>query len=283
MYFKPNMILKIGPLHKQNEYSTFPLNVYSNKAALLINAALTCKKNKCAISVRTMWRTNPDVKGGGLFIQGKAQVMVNELNEIMMYFNNTHGMGNCCRIATDNGDYTNKNIELVKTIKDKLANLIKECWNEIKSTDETAILYTKIYGQTNEGSYLDVLKYENNDGVTFSKNDYRCLYEYLKGRDIEKIKFKYSEKTFDDMIGHKIEDQFVITAVDLLKQQITTLNTEMRTKKQLIQDKLNADIKSLQLMAQEETSNITKTYTMQIEDINKQIIDLIKSNAGISI
>ena len=124
---------------------------------------------------------------------------------------------------------------------------------------------------------------EKNGGVTFSKNDYCCLYEYLKGRDIEKIKFKYGEKTFDDMIGHKIEDQFIITAVDLLKQQITTLNNEMRTKKQLIQDKLTADIKSLQLMAQEETSNVTKTYTMQIEDINKQIIDLIKTNAGISI
>ena len=283
MYFKPNMILKIGAAHHPNEYSTFPLNVYSNKAVLLINAALTCKKNNCAISVRSMWNANPVVKGGGLFIQGRGQVIVNELNEIMMYFNNVNGIRNYCRIATDNGDYTNKNIELIKTIKDKLANLIKECWNEIKSADETAILYAKVYGQTNENSYLDVSKYEKNDGVTFSKNDYRCLYEYLKGRDIEKIKFKYGEKTFDDMIGHKIEDQFIITAVDLLKQQIATLNNEMRTKQQLIQDKLNADIKSLQLMAQEETSNVTKTYTMQIEDINKQIIDLIKTNVGVSV
>ena len=100
---------------------------------------------------------------------------------------------------------------MVKAIKDKIANELKKFWQ----------YYSRYINSHNGIIRLNLKKSDNTENVfEYCEDDYRILYEVLKGRNINKLKAKYGQTRWDEMIGENLKDQFIITAIKTIHNEI---------------------------------------------------------------
>ena len=175
-----------GSIHESVTY----LGIHSEKAATLLNEVINWRIKTCSTKANKEYYNGVDsLKGGGLFVKCNADVVISSIGEVGLKFKEAYG------------EYIKKYIravsapaEINKAIKDKITNELKKFW----------MAYSKYLKE-----YDGVLKFKiinrNGDDVSYEyrETDYRILYEVLKGRNTDKLKAKYDQVKWDEMIGKK--------------------------------------------------------------------------------
>ena len=195
-----------GSLHESVTY----LGVHSEKAATLLNEVINWRIISCSAKASKRYCDGVDsLKGGGLFVKCNAEVVISSIGEVGLKFKEAYG------------EYIKKYIravsapaEINKAIKDKIANELKKFWTA----------YSK-YLNDHDGVIKIMFTDRNGDDVAYEyrETDYRILYEFLKGRNVDKLKAKYDQVKWDEMIGKKVEDQFVISAIETIQNEIAKI------------------------------------------------------------
>ena len=175
-----------GSIHESVTY----LGIHSEKAATLLNEVINWRIKTCSTKANKEYCDGVDsLKGGGLFVKCNAEVVISSIGEVGLKFKEAYG------------EYIKKYIravsaraEINKAIKDKIANELKRFWTT----------YSK-YLKDHNGVIKIMFTNRNGDDVAYEyrETDYRILYEVLKGRDVDKLKAKYDQVKWDEMIGKK--------------------------------------------------------------------------------
>lgn len=222
------------------------LGIYSERAAQLLASVIRYKWND------TRTGRHGNTIGGGMIVQANGDVAINCHGEVGILFAKYGNVGNFLRIACGPA-------EQLKSIKDKIANDLKKFWNYKTPNNELEI---GIDGCTDNGERFD---------VKFNYNEYRTLYEVLKSRDSKKIKSKYGTANFKEMIGEKIEDQFVLMATETIMAEINNLVKERESEAKRLEDEhrqINSELWEKQKKEKEDSKNF---YNEKIKELEDQI------------
>ena len=298
--FEPDQIVLIDAMNyatANDPEKLFPLGIRSAKAAIFINKVLNWKKCNCSISARSYWK-NPAIKGGGLFMQARAIVALDEMSNVFIYFNAPYQVNTMCRNAVDSCEIpedrsTRKNPNLVKDIKDKLANLIKSYWKDDMYGSELATSqigkpFTKT-GRVEDGSFV-YLKTKSNGGyetigyqdikgdelkIDVSYSDYRAIYEHLKGRDKDRIIERNGKESYDNMVGTPVEDQFIINAVDLMRNEMDKLKKEYEQNIYDVDKAFDEEMRNIRRHAEVQKNELKSRYVAASKKIKDEMIKII--------
>ena len=258
-------IQKIIPTEEANfqaKPSFYPLGITSMKTAIFLNYLISMKLDSCRGKLRSWYsRDEADGKvGGGLLVKADPRITINDLNEVGINFRNEWKVSSFIRVA-------NSKSEMVSSIMDKIGNEIKKLWkvNLIMEerrgvkAEENAKLFIPIkdYTRTSESTYskevyleldptMKVESKENGDQILIiDYNEYRAIYEYFKGRDKDKIISRYGQVAFDTMVGKKIEDQFLLSAIDVIRGEIKQATDEYAAIKKSLSEQEQAEINEI--------------------------------------
>lgn len=265
---------------KNETEAFFDLGLTSQKAAVLLNYLFTKKMLSCPSKRGYYYSKDADsVIGGGLIVKGKAQVTINDMNEVGVYFRDRWSIGKYVRVASGR-------TEIIKSIKDKIGNELKKLWKTHR--DEQIIIdvkeYTQIHGTSNENLIIDQNVVTTNDSgrkiIVISLNEYRALYEFLKSREPSKIKERYGTKAFDTMVGHRIEDQFLLSAIDVIKNEIKNVEHECTELCKKAEEDFNESYNKIKkdrdgAKAAAETAKVSK-----IAELQNQLKELLSGALG---
>lgn len=222
------------------------LGIYSERAAQLLASVIRYKWND------TRNGRHGNTIGGGLIVQTNGDVTINCHGEVGILFAKYGNIGKFLRIACGPA-------EQIKSIKDKIANDLKKFWNYKTPNSELEI---DIDGCTGDGERFD---------AKFNYNEFRTLYEVLKSRDSKKIKSKYGSANFKEMIGEKIEDQFVLMATETIMTEINNLVKERETEAKRLEDehrRISSELWEKQKKEKEDSKNF---YNEKIKELEDQI------------
>lgn len=177
----------------------FLLDLNGEKTAVLLNNMLNWRFNSCKHKNGHSWGPDPEnFVGGGLIVKCNARIAINASNQVAIFFNNFEKHDKVLRSACGK-------TEIIKSIKDKIANELKKYWTSIN------------------GHNKPISMNFNDHTFNVTVADYRVVYETLKSRDVDKIKGKYGTNVYDEMIGNNVEDQFIISAIETIKNEISNV------------------------------------------------------------
>jgi hypothetical protein len=239
------------------------LGIYSEKSAVLLNEVINWRINRCDFKSRLSYSDVKSLKGGGLFVKCHGEVVISSIREVGLKFKETHGeyIKKYIRVASGIN-------EIIKAIKDKIANELKKFWQ-----------YYSKYINSHDGIIRFILnKSDNSENVLFEycEDDYRILYEVLKGRNINKLKAKYGQTKWDEMIGENLKDQFVITAIKALHNEILKI---VETRDNDINDMNEAHRQAYAELCktrQENEMRIANEAADKIKNLQNQIQEMMK-------
>lgn len=272
---------------KSSNNAFFDLGITSQKSAVLLNYLLQTKLTFCPSKRGYFYstKTTDNVLGGGLLIKCEAQITINEMNEVGVYFRNSWSIDRYLRIARGNHS------EELKSIKDKIGNELKKLWKN-KGGDDNSNGYfcinvldnTKIYGSVSEHLDIDKNLMINADNgskmIVISYKEYRALYEYLKGRDTDKIKERYGAEAYENMIGARVEDQFLLAAIDVIKNEIKNVEQNYSDLCKQADADFNEAYKVLRTQHEQKKMEVEKAKIEKIGELQQQMRDLLSGAIG---
>ena len=248
-----------GSIHESVTY----LGVYSEKAATLINEVINWRIRTCNSKAGKEYYDDVDsLKGGGLFVKCNCEVVISSIGEVGLKFKEAYG------------EYIKRYIravsapaEINKAIKDKIANELKKFW----------MAYSK-YLKEHDGVLKFKITNRNGDDVSYEyrETDYRILYEVLKGRNTDKLKEKYDQVKWDEMIGKKVEDQFVISAIETIQNEIAKIAETRDNDLKNAEAEYRAEFNRLWTKNKENKERIANEAMEKIKDLQNQISDMMK-------
>jgi hypothetical protein len=230
------------------------LGIYSERAAQLLASVIRYKWNetRSGRSGRTV--------GGGLIVQTNGDVAINCHGEVGILFRKYDNIGKFLRVACGPA-------EQIKSIKDKLANDLKNFWNyktefcnPCKTSDNG--LEIDIEGCTDVGERFE---------AKINYNEFRTLYEVLKGRDPKKIKAKYGTANFKEMIGEKNEDQFALMATETIMAEINKLVKERESEAKRLEEEHRQFNNEMWKKQKDEKEASKNFYNNKIKELEDQI------------
>ena len=238
------------------------LGIYSEKAATLLNEVINWRIRTCSPKVSERYCDGVDsLKGGGLFVKCNAEVVISSIGEVGLKFKEAYG------------EYIKKYIravsaraEINKAIKDKIANELKKFWTAYSK-------YLKDHNGVIKFTFID----RNRDGVEYEyrETDYRILYEFLKGRDVDKLKAKYVQVKWDEMIGKKVEDQFVISAIETIQNEIAKIAETRDNDLKNAEAEYRAESNRLWTKNKENKKRIENEAMEKIKELQNQINEMM--------
>ena len=239
------------------------LGIHSEKAATLLNEVINWRIKTCSTKANKEYYNGVDsLKGGGLFVKCNAEVVISSIGEVGLKFKEAYG------------EYIKKYIravsapaEINKAIKDKIANELKKFWTA----------YSK-YLKDHDGVIKIKRTDRNGDDVTYEyrETDYRVLYEFLKGRNVDKLKAKYDQVKWDEMIGKKVEDQFVISAIETIQNEIAKIAETRDNDLKNAEAEYRAESNRLWTKNKENKERIANEATEKIKELQNQINEMMK-------
>lgn len=248
-----------GSIHESVTY----LGVHSEKAATLLNEVINCRIRTCKTKFNKEYYNDVDVlRGGGLFVKCNAEVVISSIGEVGLKFKEAYGKNIKKYIRAVSAP-----AEINKAIKDKIANELKKFW----------MAYSK-YLKEHDG----VLKFKrtnrNGDDVTYEycETDYRILYEVLKGRNVDKLKAKYDQVKWDEMIGKKVEDQFAISAIETIQNEIVKIAETRDNDLKNAEAEYRAESNRLWTKNKENKERIANEAMEKIKELQNQINEMMK-------
>lgn len=177
------------------------LDIYGKKSAyLLANVIDNCFKRARGLVGKTI--------GSKFFLEGGSSIAINSNDEIGILFSRYNTIS---KLRNARGDF-----ERLKTIKDMLANEIQMYWKERAVPGKEIEIHATLVKNNNNEKVVDRVSW----------SEYGLLYEVLKSSDLKKIEKKYDTKVKDSMIGQKIEDQFILTALEMLDAEFDKICRE---------------------------------------------------------
>ena len=270
-------IKEIGVNEKRkaiDDHRFFSFNIYSMKSALFINKALLWVAFNCRrkhdvyydysaqrYRLRTDYWNTDNLIGGGFLMKISPTVMKDLRGEIGIT------TGHEVRTYSKTVGSTSS---VAAYINDKVANLLKTFWTSNAK-----------YQKVSPEKYSAVVQ---NDGVdktssivgTVNYNEYRVLYELLKGRDQTKIKKAYGESAFDAMIGTPFENQMVINAIEILENEVKAAHVEWIDENEKLTSKCNAELNVINLKYKQLKDEATQIRDAKITNLKKQISEMKK-------
>lgn len=248
-----------GSIHESVTY----LGIHSEKAATLLNEVINWRIRTCNTKANKEYYNGVDsLKGGGLFVKCNAEVVISSIGEVGLKFKEAYG------------EYIKKYIravsapaEINKAIKDKIANELKKFWTA----------YSK-YLKDHDGVIKIKRTDRNGDDITYEyrETDYRVLYEFLKGRNVDKLKAKYDQMKWDEMIGKKVEDQFVISAIETIQNEIAKIAETRDNDLKNAEAEYRAESNRLWTKNKENKERIANEATEKIKELQNQINEMMK-------
>lgn len=229
-----------------NNQKFIGLGIYSERAAQLLSNVIRYKWNdtRSGRYGRTV--------GGGMIVQTNGDVAINCHGEVGILFAKYDNIGKFIRVACGPA-------EQIKSIKDKIANDLKNFWNYNTPNNELEIA---IDGCTGDGERFD---------AKFNYNEFRVLYEILKSRDPKKIKGKYGTANFKEMIGEKNEDQFALMATETIMAEISKLVKERESEAKRLEEEHRQISNKLWKRQKEEKEASKNFYNGKIKELEDQI------------
>ena len=247
-----------GSIHESVTY----LGVYSEKAATLINEVINWRIRTCNSKAGKEYYDDVDsLKGGGLFVKCNCEVVISSIGEVGLKFKEAYG------------EYIKRYIravsapaEINKAIKDKIANELKKFW----------MAYSK-YLKDHDGVIKFKITNRNGDDVSYEyrETDYRILYEVLKGRNVDKLKAKYDQVKWDEMIGKKVEDQFVISAIETIQNEIAKIAETRDNDLKNAEAEYREESNRLWTKNKENKEQITNEAMKKIKELQNQINEMM--------
>ena len=238
------------------------LGIHSEKAATLLNEVINWRIRTCSTKVCKEYYNGVDsLKGGGLFVKCNAEVVISSIGEVGLKFKEAYG------------EYIKKYIravsapaEINKAIKDKIANELKKFW----------MVYSK-YIKEHDGVIKLKITNRNGDDVTYEyrETDYRILYEVLKGRNVDKLKAKYDQVKWDEMIGKKVEDQFVISAIETIQNEIAKIAETRDNDLKNVEAEYREEYDRLWTKNKKNKERITNEAMEKIKELQDQINEMM--------
>ena len=260
---------------KYNYVRIIPLDIRSKKACAIFTAALICKyENR---PQRTGRYNYGGQKGGGLLCMTDAHYAIDDMDQVYVIFGNRGRVTDYCRAATG---FT----EITKSIKDKIANSLKEWFmdyqNQQVHVDVSAARRSDdyyLYQNNGSKNSFNIVQAHGCEPCHFnvSKEEYRCLYETLKGRDKDKIKAKYGNEIYKNLIGSKIEDQFVISAVEVIRNEINNTMNEKNARLGQIEKEYNERYQTIVDEKKAAIKEVTETMNKKINELNMQLAEIM--------
>lgn len=239
------------------------LGVHSKKAATLLNEVINWRIRTCATKAGKEYYDDVDsLKGGGLFVKCNCEVVISSIGEVGLKFKEAYG------------EYIKRYIravsapaEINKAIKDKIANELKKFW----------MAYSK-YLKEHDGVFKFKRTNRNGDDVEYEyrEADYRILYEVLKGRNTYKLKAKYDQVKWDEMIGKKVEDQFVLTAIETIQNEIAKITENRDNDIKAADDEYRQEFNRLWNKNKENKERIINDAMEKIKNLQNQISGMMK-------
>lgn len=222
----------------------FHLKIYSPKAGYFIQAAFNWKKYY-----------NYYMNTGGVLLVSGIDVVFTNTNEVCLYATNAGKINRYIRAAKSNN-------EVFAMLKCKLANLLKEFWvAEQKNTDK---------------NYVSITYNKSKQPFNYSFEEFRCLYEFLKGRDIKKIKRKYGADVYKEIIGQEIEDMFILSSIETIKNEITELQCNADAETKRIKHFYDEQIANLYNKSTTECNTVKTDTENKIKELELQINEMMK-------
>ena len=247
-----------GSIHESVTY----LGIYSEKAATLLNEVINWRIKTCSTKASKRYCDGVDsLKGGGLFVKCNAEVVISSIGEVGLKFKEAYGecIKKYIRAASARA-------EINKAIKDKIANELKKFWTA----------YSK-YLKDHDGVIKIMFTDRNGDDVAYEyrETDYRILYEVLKGRNVDKLKVKYDQVKWDEIIGKKVEDQFVISAIETIQNEIAKIAETRDNDIKNADDEYRAESNRLWTKNKENKERITNEAMEKIKELQNQINEMM--------
>lgn len=245
----------------RRESVTF-LGIYSEKAASLLNEVINWRINICKTKfAREYYDDVSSLKGDGLFVKCNCEVVISSIGEVGLKFKEV------------GGEYIKKYVraasgvdEITKAIKDKIANVLKKFWTAYsKYIDNDEIIKITETGRSGNDIVFE-----------YSEADYRILYEVLKGRNTDKLKAKYDQVKWDEMIGKKVEDQFILTAIETIQNEIAKITENRDNDIKAADEEYRQEFNRLWNKNKENKERIINEAMEKIKDLQNQISDMMK-------
>ena len=238
------------------------LGIHSEKAATLLNEVINWRIRTCSPKASERYCDGVDsLKGGGLFVKCNAEVVISSIGEVGLKFKEAYGEYIKKYIRT-----VSARAEINKAIKDKIANELKKFWTAYSK-------YLKDHNGVIKFTFID----RNRDGVEYEyrETDYRILYEVLKGRDVDKLKAKYVQVKWDEMIGKKVEDQFVISAIETIQNEIAKIAETRDNDLKNAEAEYRAESNRLWTKNKENKKRIENEAMEKIKELQNQINEMM--------
>ena len=268
------------------DYHFTNLGINSRLGALLLNNVLYFLSDSRPICHRR--RYGDDQKGGGLFCKAKARISINDLNEVGLYFENTWGFSSNLRVATGKA-------EVLKAVKNKLADALKKMWKVRVQVDSNGTEYMFIE-KTRSGElstsnhdhkeYVIPLTAEEKEKMKISNHwdnytpkimitekQYRIVYEFLKGRKVS----DYPEVVFNSMIGKKVDDQFVISAIEVIRGEMEQLIATWKQAAQTTSKEFDAQIDQIRMKKSAELSRLEAEKNEKLKELQNQMKEIAQT------
>lgn len=247
-----------GTLHESVTY----LEVYSEKAANLLNEVINWRIRTCNAKAGKEFYDGVDaLRGGGLFVKCGCEVVISSIGEVGLKFKEAYGENIKKYVRAVSAP-----AEINKAIKDKIANELKKLWMAYSKYLKEHDGILKIKGTDRNGTDIT---YE------YHETDYRILYEVLKGRNVDKIKAKYDETKWDEMIGKKVEDQFVLTAIETIQNEIAKIAKTRDEDLQKAEAEYRAESNRLWTQNKENKERIANEAMEKITTLQNQINEMM--------
>ncbi len=247
----------------------WPLEIFTKKSAMIINQVIHNIVANCEFKFRNhrYYDTyDASAKKGGGFIRAAApDVTVNEFGKIGLLLYNTSSLQTYLR-ASDS------HTEKLASIMDKLGNEFKKYWRShfvsADGEEENGILDIRTNPRSSSSEVLYHVTYD----------EYRVLYEFLKGRDKEKTIRNYGQTTYDEMIGKPINNQFVVTALMSLAEEQRKLKEEWSKKQDELRNICDQEIKDANAKYRTANSVLEEEYKAKIAELENQAAEMKKMN-----
>ncbi len=258
-----------------DDHRFFSFNIYSMKSALFINKALLWVASNCRkkhdiyydysahrYKTRTDYWNTSNLIGGGFLMKISPTVMKDLRGEI--------GIKTGREVGTYLIKTAGSTSSVAAYINDKVANLLKTFWTDnAKYQKVSPEKYSTVVQEDGTNPHSDIVG-------TINYNEYRVLYELLKGRDQTKIKATYGESAFDAMVGTPIENQMVIDAIEILENEVKAAHAEWMDEDEKLTSKCNAELNVINLKYKKLKDEAIQIRDTKVNELNKQIAEMKK-------
>lgn len=244
-------------IKEENEYKNFhkehyshrisyliPLKIYNSNTIKLLNYIINFK--------RSLWFNNGG--NGGILVEDKTGIVINHANEYFIHYDKQYPYtkhGTLAEIPTIQS--------AIEFIKGRLASAIKE--------------YLKLHGT------IKIIQFKDPESpdktLSFEKYYLDILYNLFK--DIN-FKNKFTENHINEVIGEDPKNQFLLSAIEVFRQEIMKLEEEKEHSNRAIMTERAAVMNHIQKKYRKKIDDNTKIYEDKIKEIQNQIQEFLKQN-----